>query len=121
MKKKHFLLAYFLVFSCTLEALPLGNPLEPALLGNGICTPWCYPSSRFSIGFYGDYVFNRHLRVHGVGPERQVHKTRIITNAVFFPRWDPHRLEFKRLIPFSLHPCPTTWSILRQIHLFRGA
>jgi hypothetical protein len=82
--KKVFWLACFLLFSPFLSALPLGNPLSPALLYDAFNPYWiynCCPNARCSVGFYGDYVFNRHLRVRRAFPERHVDKTRIITNA----------------------------------------
>jgi len=81
MKKTLFWLACLLQFSSWLYALPLGNPLAPELLGDGICTPWCFPSTRISAGFYGDYVFNRHMRVSNIPPERQIRQFKILTNA----------------------------------------
>ncbi len=54
-------------------ALPVGNPAEASLLSDSVFCPPCagfMPTFRiwndfnYRGGFYGDYVFNRHLRVH---------------------------------------------------------
>jgi major outer membrane protein len=73
-------------------ALPVGNPWDASLLCEGIlwdghcsdksnpCTNWCDAwSIRF--GFYGDYVFERHLRVDEHGNHSTIHRTEIYTNA----------------------------------------
>ena len=76
-------------------ALPVGNPGEASLFLNGAwcdnngcdpcdpCFSWC-DAWNFRIGYYGDFVFNRHLQVdlgdddnHG----RDIDKTEIHTNA----------------------------------------
>lgn len=56
-------------------ALPIGNPSDPSLYCNGLfcclfnrddpCDPCWLDALSFRAGFYGDYVFNRHLRVEG--------------------------------------------------------
>lgn len=63
------------VLSCgAAYALPIGNPSEASLFLNGLCwdTPCCDPCDpcfswcdawSIRLGFYGDYVFNRHLEV----------------------------------------------------------
>ncbi len=65
-------------------ALPVGNPSEASLFTNGIwwdsngCNPcccWCDALS-LRIGFYGDYVFNRHMRGN-----KEIKDTEIFTNA----------------------------------------
>jgi major outer membrane protein len=82
-------------------ALPVGNPSEASLFCDGIfwcgngggcsdpcnpCGSWC-DSFNFRAGFYGDYVFNRHLKTHGHrGGNRSRHHidhTRINTNAAY--------------------------------------
>lgn len=63
------------VIGCgALYALPLGNPAEPSLYRNGVwwesscadvcdpCFSWCDAWS-LRMGFYGNYVYNRHLQV----------------------------------------------------------
>ena len=85
-------------------ALPVGNPWDASLLCEGIlwdgncsdpndpCVNWCDAwSIRF--GFYGDYVFDRHLQVDDHGNHSTIHKTEIYTNAGylslnFYDRFD---------------------------------
>ncbi len=77
--KKWIFCSLCLLSSGAVYALPVGNPAEASLLTNGIffspgvnCNP-CDPCfSWFDIwslklGFYGDYVFNRHLKIRGEG------------------------------------------------------
>ncbi len=72
-------------------ALPVGNPGDASLYTNGLClgetccddpcVTWC---DMFSIrtGFYGDYVFNRHLQVQDSGSDtKHIDDTEIYTNA----------------------------------------
>lgn len=70
--------ALYVLFTVgSLQALPLGNPAEPALFANGmlwcggnpaccdLCDPsfsWCDAVS-LRLGFYGDYVFNRGSKI----------------------------------------------------------
>lgn len=64
------------VLTCgSVYALPIGNPSEPGLYLNGLCgdaPPYCNPCDpnfcwcdiwSVRVGFYGDYVFNRHLEI----------------------------------------------------------
>ncbi len=59
------------------EALPVGNPGEASLFHNKtrVCA---LPFASYGIGFYGDYVFNRHMRTN---PGKNVDWTKIFTNA----------------------------------------
>jgi hypothetical protein len=71
---KKLLICAFLFLGSTLSALPLGNPAEPGIYkrgaflcggNNNLCDPcfnWCDAFS-LRIGFYGDYVFNRGLKI----------------------------------------------------------
>ncbi|MCH9620297.1 MAG: hypothetical protein SP4CHLAM17_12460 [Chlamydiales bacterium] len=74
-------------------ALPIGNPSEASLYTNGLwwgnnccepcdpCFSWC---DAFSIraGFYGDYVFNRHMEIKSGGTDlSDIDKTEVYTNA----------------------------------------
>src|SRR5437660_1058012 len=77
-------------------ALPLGNPSEASLFLHGAwwddcgatsydpcdpCFSWCDALS-FRIGFYGDYVFNRHLEVRrGTDEGARIDHTGLFTNA----------------------------------------
>jgi major outer membrane protein len=84
-------------------ALPVGNPSEASLFngglfwgdnGGGCCDP-CNPCGGwfdnlgFRVGFYGDYVFNRHMRLRRRGAEgttttrvrNELEKTQLFTNA----------------------------------------
>lgn len=79
-------------------ALPVGNPSEASLFCDGIfwcgngggcsdpcnpCGSWC-DSFNFRVGFYGDYVFNRHLRTRGRSTGRHhIDHARINTNAAY--------------------------------------
>lgn len=85
MFKKTVLASLFLFsFLQTAIALPIGNPADPALYQNShICCPWNdYFSVRF--GYYGDFVFNRHLK-RASGPDKDgvIDRARIITNSGF--------------------------------------
>jgi major outer membrane protein len=76
-----------------LSALPTGNPAEASLLIDGIflpgslnpcvpCRSW-YDFLSLRVGFYGDYIFDRHLVTRS--PEsRNIADTEIYTNASFF-------------------------------------
>ncbi|MCB1181682.1 MAG: hypothetical protein KDK55_06670 [Chlamydiia bacterium] len=73
-------------------ALPLGNPAEASIYTNGIYCGYnnlsggfCNSFS-FRLGFYGDYVFNRHLRLKENGLDasgngRGIQETQLNTNA----------------------------------------
>lgn len=75
-------------------ALPVGNPADASLLCDGLfleghcgdpCDPCLTWLDAFSvrIGFYGDYVFNRHMEVDDNARDCDVEHTKIITNAGF--------------------------------------
>lgn len=86
------------------SALPIGNPWDASLVRDGIfwdgqcpaacnpCPNWCDAwSIRF--GFYGDYVYNRHLKVDESGNHSTIHRTKVYTNAAYlaynaFDRFD---------------------------------
>ncbi|MCH9627270.1 MAG: Major outer membrane porin [Chlamydiales bacterium] len=56
--------------SLSLSGLPLGNPAAPALYTTGLfCSddPCCPSMWNVRVGFYGDYVFNRHLELTRAG------------------------------------------------------
>jgi major outer membrane protein len=85
------LLICLFFFPLSLSALPLGNPIDASLLFNGIFTQ---PTSQreeyssffnncsynFRLGYFGDYVYNRHLEVHH-DDTKEIRQTEISTNA----------------------------------------
>lgn len=95
--KKLFLTVGALFCGATAYALPAGNPSDASLLTDGLfwegscgdpcdpCADWsqCYS---FRVGFYGDYVFNRYLKIDTKGARidgRMFDTTRLSTNAAF--------------------------------------
>ena len=82
-------------------ALPVGNPSDASLLCDGLlwkahcgnpCDPyltWCDALS-LRAGFWGDYVFNRHLKIDHHDTDSDIEHTRIFTNAAFIAAnvWD---------------------------------
>ncbi len=87
---KKILVSLFL-FS-TAWALPVGNPSEASLHTDGLfwnCCPWrptlrIWHDFRPRVGFYGDYIFNRHLRAHDFHFKKQLDHAKIFTNAAYF-------------------------------------
>lgn len=92
---KKFVLTVLTVLTCgALQALPAGNPAGSSLytnnfwFGDSSCDP-CDPCSSWCdwfdirLGFYGDYVYNRHLETKGtVGDQGgDIQDTKINTNA----------------------------------------
>ena len=74
-------------------ALPVGNPADASLLCDGIfwegncCRDpcdlaWC-DSWSIRLGFYGDYVFNRHMQVDTIEDQSDIETTKLNTNAAF--------------------------------------
>lgn len=88
------LTAFLFLSSSALCALPVGNPAEPTFHKVGLffardcivptyCDrglQWWYALS-FRFGFYGDYVYNRHLKIDEAPTFSQIDKTTITTNA----------------------------------------
>lgn len=77
---KYFLSAIFSLLMNATYALPVGNPSEASLCHfPEVCEEACgCDHFRFGIGFYGDYVFNRHMEtVHG----KEIDTTKLFTNA----------------------------------------
>lgn len=82
-------------------ALPVGNPSDASLLCDGLfleghcgdlcdpCMTWCDAFS-MRIGFYGDYVFNRHMEVDDHAHDCDIENTEIFTNAGYIAAnfWD---------------------------------
>ncbi len=94
---KKLVATFLTILSCSVViALPIGNPSEASLFTNGAwcestgcdpcdpCFSWCDAWS-LRIGFYGDYVFNRHMEVrkHNNGDHTgsDIERTGIFTNA----------------------------------------
>ena len=91
--RKLFLLSLLLV--SPLFALPIGNPMDASLYSNGLvwgdccgdrccdpcdpCFSWCDAWS-FRLGFYGDYVYNRHLK-RTKGGVKGLNDAELYTNA----------------------------------------
>jgi major outer membrane protein len=89
--KKKLLIVLTSLISSSLFALPVGNPADATLLQRGpscesfnICDAapnWCKLFT-CCIGFYGDYVFDRHLELtHKANPSNCAFETKISTNA----------------------------------------
>jgi major outer membrane protein len=99
--KKLFVTA-LTIFACgALQALPVGNPSDASLLCDGLvwegrcgdpCDPCLTLCDAFSLrfGFYGDYVFNRHLEIDRNQDDSNIEHTRLFTNAGFIAAnfWD---------------------------------
>ena len=94
---KRFVLSVLTVLTCgALQALPAGNPADASLYTNNFwfgdasscdpcdpCGSWC-DWFDWRLGFYGDYVYNRHLktRANNNNPiAAPVMETSIFTNA----------------------------------------
>lgn len=105
--KKLFVTMLSILACGAAHALPVGNPSDASLLTDGLfweglCQDLCDPcfswwdAWSFRVGFYGDYVFNRHLEVDSsdeVVDPGVIRKTTINTNAGylalnFFDRLD---------------------------------
>ncbi|MCB1181370.1 MAG: hypothetical protein KDK55_05050 [Chlamydiia bacterium] len=93
--KKLFVTVLTVLTCGAVYALPVGNPSEASLLCDGLfwegsccmdpcdpCASWCDAVS-FRLGFYGDYVFNRHLELDN-GSHKDIENTEIFTNAGYF-------------------------------------
>ncbi len=92
--KKIFFSILTLLSATSAHALPLGNPSEASLLTDGVftegrCVEFCDPEVclwdawSIRIGFYGDYVFDRHLEAKDYEIHPSLRKTEIVTNAGF--------------------------------------
>lgn len=81
MKKIIFL--SMLLIADYLYSLPVGNPSEASLFYHEPTPDGCgvfYDIVSVGVGFYGDYVFNRHLRtIH----DHDIEQTKINTNACY--------------------------------------
>jgi major outer membrane protein len=75
----------------TADALPVGNPWDARLLTTGVmCQSACdsckglWNAWSLRIGFYGDYVFNRHTQLDHRDDRASIHSTKIFTSAGLF-------------------------------------
>lgn len=105
---KRLVTTFLTILTCgAVYALPVGNPSEASLLCDGLiweghcgmdpcdpCLTWCDAFS-VRVGFYGDYVFNRHLRTRSGGDDNSnnhasIEDTEIFTNAGYLAAnlWD---------------------------------
>lgn len=88
--KKILTLAFSLLIPGSIFALPLGNPIDATLLSEGIfddcfCKPeGCLFPTSYRLGFYGDYVYNRHLKVDNSSAGGSLHEVELNTNAALF-------------------------------------
>lgn len=89
--KKFIYSLLLLTYSVLAHALPSGNPADPGLYCHGFFEEYCecWPifgffenkCFNFRLGFYGDYVFNRHLRIDASSNHSDIRRTEINTNA----------------------------------------
>jgi hypothetical protein len=92
---KKLLTIFFLLLGCTTAfALPVANPAEASLMTCGFfsqqggfdsydtCFKWVN-AWRFRIGYSGDFVFNRHMKINGsgFGHGKNIEKFQLNTNA----------------------------------------
>lgn len=92
---KKLVMSILTILTCgAAYALPVGNPGEASLFTNGLCWEstgccdpcdpcfsWCDAWS-FRVGFYGDYVYNRHLEAEVGGVDTgNLEDAELFTNA----------------------------------------
>lgn len=99
--KKLWISIVTLTASASLYALPVGNPWEASLHTDGILcagdcpnyweasSNWCDAWS-IRLGFYGDFVFDRHMQIDTRESNAHLHKTSINTEAAYiaFNAWN---------------------------------
>lgn len=93
---KKLLVTTLVVLSCGISyALPVANPSEASLLTWGIFLPgapphrpchpcfYCFDLWSLRVGYYGDFVFNRNLKLssRGFGHGKNIDQTQLFTNA----------------------------------------
>lgn len=96
MKKWIFAAALLITGVGKIHALPFGNPAEPSFLTRGVFWGGTCPNTRdpcnlwfdtwsFRVGFYGDWVYDRRLRIQGAGYGYglDMRDTQINTNAAY--------------------------------------
>ncbi|MCB1181369.1 MAG: hypothetical protein KDK55_05045 [Chlamydiia bacterium] len=95
--KKMFVCFLTLLSSGAAFALPVGNPSSANLVCDGLffegscckdpccdpCGSWC-DMFNFRVGFWGDYVYNRHLETDSHGAHGDIEDFEIFTNAGIF-------------------------------------
>jgi hypothetical protein len=93
MKYTPIIACTLIAFSC--QALPVGNPMEPALLQGSVLSDWVCEDLRcpgpdrldLRLGFYGDYVFQRNLEVYSLGGQSDTNAdllhTQLFTSAAY--------------------------------------
>jgi major outer membrane protein len=92
--KKLFVTALIFLSCGSAYALPVGNLADPSLLTWGIlspayncrgCNPCCFWFDYWAlkVGYYGDFVFNRNLKIQGEGLDQgeNIQRTTLFTNA----------------------------------------
>ncbi|MBS0624055.1 MAG: hypothetical protein JSS62_05470 [Verrucomicrobia bacterium] len=126
--KKLFTTMLTVLASGAAFALPVGNPSEASLLCDGICweghcgdvcdpcLTWCDAFS-VRVGFYGDYVFQRNLKMQNnlsSGTYQNIDQSTIFTNAGYIALnfWD--RLDFFATLGAS------DWSLGGNTSSFNG-
>ncbi len=71
------------------------------------CLTWCDAFS-LRVGFYGDYVFNRHMRIHhpSGGNSHQLETFQLFTNAGYLALnlWEPFLMCLHLLAPLTCPP-----------------
>lgn len=78
---KKLLTAFFLLVISYIYGLPVNNPAGPSLFLDLCDDNECCDLISFEAGYYGDYVFNRHMQtVH----DRDIDTTQLFTNAAYF-------------------------------------
>ncbi len=105
--KLWYLVILLLTASFKVAALPVGNPAEASLHTNGVfyktktscppgkddeeerCSNWSY---RF--GFYGDFVFDRHMQLDTKRTKNHVHGTEVFTQAAYWAINYSTRIDF---------------------------
>jgi len=107
-------------------ALPVGNPSEASLFLHGAwwdncgascdpcdpCFSWCDAWS-FRLGYYGDFVFNRHLQLKGDDNDgADIDKTTISTNAGYLALNICDRVDvFGTLGATTIHLLSNAWNL----------
>ncbi len=95
------------ITSYSIQALPVGNPSEASLLTWGVflppgnynaqdpCCCW-FDAWSLRVGYYGDFVFNRHLKIEGMGlgQGKDIQKTVLNTNAGYLALNIGNQLDF---------------------------